>query len=401
MKLGLHSILGSVSAVRLLHAGARVVKCVDTWNVAREAATMPHPVLVIGRKVLEPYTPMELFRQARNPRWEAQRYLYQLADGNGWTLAKTMEANPQITVWEGPNEPVFGDRRDPGAIAAMRWYAEFEAERATLLHDKFGRAACVGAFSVGTPDLSDKPNDSHRYALWKAFEPALDAIRQYDGYLGLHEYFSPDQKYDTWLQLRYRRVAEYIRASGRPMVKMLITECGWDGVPGGGVPWRLSGQGADGYVGWPLFPGENTIRHRTLAWYDQELQKDDYVAGAVIFTGGHGWPDHSVEGSPVIDLLIKYMREDPSLATPPPPPVVEPVPQPAPAPTPDPAPPPAPDPVRIAPRALKFGSALRASPGPEQPIVGVAVGAHALPADTPAGDWVKVTLWAHRDALEP
>jgi len=303
MKLSPHCLFGSSDARRIVTQGfAPVIKLVDDFAWASDFASLPHHPLLIGRKTapreLLDYNPAQRFHDGADSRGEAHRFLHDLRDGGGWSMADNIRANPHVDAWEGPNEPVFSTPEE------MNWYARFETERARLLFN-LGTGAVVGNFSVGTPDLG----------LWTSFYPAIDAIRLYSGFLGLHEYWdwTPDMNPPwypgnlTWHQLRYRRVAEIFGAN---MPSTVITECGWDTVPlqdsphpktgySPGKPFHLRGLGIGEYF-------------NSLKAYDQELQKDSYIVGATIFTFGNGWPDHNVEGDGLADLLITYWQEAPA-----------------------------------------------------------------------------------------
>ncbi len=319
MKLGPHCLFGSADARRIVTEGrAPVIKCVDDWGLA-ETADLPHRPLVIGRKT-QPFLtfdPAQRFREGADPIAEAVRFLRQMPDGSGATLADSILANPQVPAWEGPNEPAFGGGTDPQNQAAMAWYGRFEAERARLLREEFGKAAVVGNFATGNPDLPE----SDRMAMWRQFLPALDAVRELGGYLGLHEYWDPDWDPGnvTWHELRYRHLAGYL---GEQMPRVVITECGWDGIPSStpgfppGNSFRKSGRSLESYFA-------------SLARYDGEIGADAYVVGACIFTYGSGWPDHNVEGTALADLLITHGQSAPPAPAPKPEPLPEPGSEPA------------------------------------------------------------------------
>src|SRR3990167_5446997 len=175
MRLGPHCLFGSSEATRIVSEGkAPVIKLVDDWGWADGLSGIK-----IGRKTapeeLRLYNPAQRYRDGANPLTEARRFLYSIEDCSGWSLADNIEDNTHVTAWEGPNEPVFGTGEE------MRWYADFEAERARILRQELGIGAVVGNFSVGTPaDL----------ALWNYFSPAIGAVLIHDGYLGLHEYWN-------------------------------------------------------------------------------------------------------------------------------------------------------------------------------------------------------------------
>ncbi len=217
-----------------------------------------------------------------------------------------------IDCWEAYNEPV------PSNEMQMARLAQFEAERVRLLAQA-GVKSCIGNFSMGHPDL----------ALWPAFYPALQAAKTYHGYLALHEYSAPYMWNDTnvapqrnpnamvedegWLTLRYRKVyRQYLQPAGLD-IPLVITETGVDGVP----PNANQGSGWRGFI--PLWQEEGMIRTtdfgfymEQLAWYDSELQKDDYVIGAAIFTlaGTAGWESYEI-GGPWLTIFKQYLSVHP------------------------------------------------------------------------------------------
>jgi len=168
--------------------------------------------------------------------------------------------------WQGVNEPVIGSRE------AMARYADFDAERARLMSDR-GHRVAVGSFAVGNPG---------NMSFWAAFLPALEAARQFDGALALHEYAWPSlDRHSPWYVLRHRKVyggEPRQKWAGLPFhlqsLPLLITECGLDG---------LITQG-DHPRGWQVLYDRGPDRYlRQLAWFDEELQKDFYVIGAAIY----------------------------------------------------------------------------------------------------------------------
>ncbi len=217
-----------------------------------------------------------------------------------------------VDAWEGYNEPVPGDE------AQMAKLADLEAERVRLLAEQ-GLRAVVGNFGAGQPPLE----------WWPAFRPALEAAQAHDGYLGLHEYSAPTIWYHTtrdpldfradrndegWLTLRYRKVYRQFLIPWGLRLPLLITECGIDGLlrdrpgpPGRGWKdfadyWAELGMGLD-------TPG-NYVEQ--LAWYDYELQLDDYVRGAAVFamTAFQEWESYQILGE-AATILHQYLSVHP------------------------------------------------------------------------------------------
>lgn len=224
-----------------------------------------------------------------------------------------------IDAWESYNEPVV-DTADK-----MMRLADFEAERARLLGER-GLRSVVGNFATGNPPLE----------LWPHFEPALAAARQYDGYLGLHEYSAPVMQFmsgalqpngnpsegdEGWLTLRYRKVyRNYLTPMGYGDMPCLITECGVDGYvqprpgPAGAKGWQdfIDTWRANGLRDDP--PG---VYMDQLIWYDQNLQQDEYIKGAAIFLAGSNdeqWNTYDILGAEagrMGDLLQQYLSVHP------------------------------------------------------------------------------------------
>jgi hypothetical protein len=217
-----------------------------------------------------------------------------------------------VDAWEGFNEPVPGDE------GQMRKLADLEAERVRLLAEH-GLRAVVGNFGAGQPYLE----------WWPAFRPALEAAQAHGGYLGLHEYSAPTMWFNTnrapldfqadpadegWLTLRYRKVYRQFLIPWGLRLPLLITECGVDGLvgerpgpPGRGWKdfaryWEELGMGPDA-------PG-NYVEQ--LAWYDSQLQLDDYVVGASVFamTAFEEWESYQLQGDAAA-ILRQYLSVHP------------------------------------------------------------------------------------------
>jgi hypothetical protein len=221
--------------------------------------------------------------------------------------------------WEAYNEPVAD------TVDKMKRLADFEAERTRLLAEN-GIRSVVGNFAAGHPPLE----------LWPHFKPALHAIRQYDGYLGLHEYSAPVMQYragdlqppgdppqgdEGWLTLRYRKAyRQHLIPMGYGDLPTLITECGVDGL----IRPRPGPEDAEGWLDFIDTWLANGLRNDPpgvymdqLLWYDQNLQQDDYIKGSAIFlAGAHDsqWESYDIlgpEAGRLPDLLIQYLEVHP------------------------------------------------------------------------------------------
>lgn len=224
-----------------------------------------------------------------------------------------------VDAWEAYNEPVAD------TVDKMKRLADFEAERTRLLAEN-GLRSVVGNFGVGHPPLE----------LWPEFRPALEAIRQYNGYLGLHEYSAPIMQFrsgalqlegepgqgdEGWLTLRYRKVyRQQLIPMGFGDLPTLITECGVDGL----VQPRPGPEDAKGWQDFVKTWRANGLRDDPpgvymdqLIWYDQNLQQDDYIKGAAIFLAGSNddrWASYDILGPDagrMGDLLQQYLEVHP------------------------------------------------------------------------------------------
>jgi len=193
------------------------------------------------------------------------------------------QLNPAVDYWEGMNEPAVRGR--------MAWYAAFEAERARVMAEHGFRVA-VGAFSAGVPEWEE----------FAAFIPAIEAAQKHGGILTLHEYDAPTMDRSMGaglpghpnhpgrgaLTFRYRWWYEdFLKPQGL-VIPLVISEAGVDG--------GITNRPGPGGRGWQDFVGywaeqdmgeDGAMAYvRQLAWYDAELQGDDYVIGCAVFTAG-------------------------------------------------------------------------------------------------------------------
>jgi hypothetical protein len=306
-KLGPHILRDAPDLSEYLAAKPAVVKLVGQWGVGEQ---VPEGVLLIGRKHQANYD-AQLQKTSGKTALEAAQ---QFVDDQ----MPTYQANDHITYWEGHNEPVWSSEE------GMAWYAQFEVERMRLMADA-GFKCVIGNFASGAPPLH----------LWPAFFPALAAAQQHEALLGVHEYSCPymwwmtdghqlnpeeDEGDEGWTTLRYRKVyRQHLIPNGLGNVPLVITECGIDPLvnpkppdAGAGGTWQHLG---DYWATHNNEPDKADFYFRQLVWYDKELQKDDYVVGATVFTWGNfgpPWAEFDVAGSPVAKKLIAYTRESPA-----------------------------------------------------------------------------------------
>lgn len=272
----------------------RVVKIIDDFGRASEIKAKSPNTILIGR-IFHNFDFGEHIRDGRTDmRAAAEWYVHQFMD--------RYLAHPHIDYWEGHNEP------RPHNHEVMRLYAQFEIERMKLMAER-GLKCVIGNFPNGSPDLE----------LWVDFLPALQVAKQLGGLLGLHEYNAPTmdagvdpQTGEGWFTLRYRKAYRYMVPPAY-QVPIVITETGIDNVPTFQGPpsqgWRnyLDYWARQGY-GDPHF-----FYLKQLWWYDEELQKDDYVLGATIYIAGAF--DHSsfeIMVEPFREMFEDYLRAHPN-----------------------------------------------------------------------------------------
>jgi hypothetical protein len=308
-KLGAHVLRNAAGLREYIRARPAVVKFVGDWGMATD---VPEGVLVIGRRHQGSYDAVMQYEHGEEPHEAAEKFIEDQLE--------TYQSNP-ITYWEGHNEPVWTDAE------GMAWYAQFEIERMKLM-DELGFKCVLANFASGTPQMD----------LWPAFMPAIEAALEYDAILGLHEYSCPwmwwmtgkyqldpsaDQGDEGWTTLRYRKVYRRFFLPEDLRVPLVITEGGIDPLvnpkPQGsksgtwkhlGSYWRDHHEGPVEYTG-----DKADYYFRQLVWYDEEMQKDDYVIGMTLFTWGSfgkPWADFDVAGTQVADKLIAYTEENPA-----------------------------------------------------------------------------------------
>jgi len=289
----------------------KLIEILETLNVALVKTLEYDPNLMEFIKQVAPYTTLvarytplgQLDWNSVDPIYEARRFVDLLLP-----IATEPKRHANIDAWESYNEPVVQSPE------AMQRLAAFEAERTRLLAQA-GIRSCIGNFATGTPSLE----------LWPHFFPALQAVKEHNGFLGLHEYSAPymwfgsgpyqleegvNEGDEGWLTLRYRKVyRQFLQPAGLD-VTLLITETGIDGQ----IQNRPGPQG----LGWQDFQKfwkeQGQVRTTApgfyieqLAWYDSQLQQDYYVRGASIYALGasRGWGSFELVGHSA-EILHQY-----------------------------------------------------------------------------------------------
>ena len=169
------------------------------------------------------------------------------------------KSRPWVWAWEGPNEP------DMATEEAITNLVDFTRRLGEMMRENKFRSVGLN-LSVGWPQLE------HAWRFEYVF-PALD-------YIGLHEYSAPTMQHSAGhLCLRYRQTYAQWKPHSPP--PLLIGECGIDG-----------GVISQPRKGWKTFANESQFANQ-LEWYSTELERDDFVEAAFIFTSGphQDWVD--------------------------------------------------------------------------------------------------------------
>lgn len=286
----------------LATGGVSVVKTLELdANFAGQVKSTSPRSLLIGRIQLE-----QPNLATMDPIQEAQKFVNMLLP-----IADDPARRSYFDGWEAYNEPVAGN------LDEFKRISEFEVERTRLLAER-GLRSVVGNFATGSPPLE----------WWPAFFPALQAVQQHNGWLGLHEYSAPTIYYSStradqgrypgvepsdsgWLTLRYRKLYnDYLRPAGLA-VPLIMTELGVDGLvtdrpgPPDAKGWQDFQQywAENGYGLWG--PGAYVEQ---LVWYDAAMRQDDYVVGSCIFVmaASDGWQSYDILG-PAARVLEQYL----------------------------------------------------------------------------------------------
>lgn len=279
----------------------------DVNFAAQIKQTSPHTLLIGRLPHLE-----QVQLSSLDPIPAAQRFFNELM-----VVAGDERRRRYFDAWQSYNEPV------PGNLEEMQRLADFEAERTRLLGAE-GIRSIIGNFGTGQP--SGPGNEP--FGMWSAFLPAMQAAKEYNGWLGLHEYSAPTIYHKStrehqgrypgvtpedsgWLTLRYRQVYNQILKPANLAIPLVFTELGVDGLVDNrpGPPeargwqdfqayWRDNGFGLWG-------PGAYIEQ---LVWFDEAMRQDSYVLGGCIFTlaGSDGWQSYDILG-PAAAVLQQYL----------------------------------------------------------------------------------------------
>ncbi len=302
-KLGLFVARNDPQIFDLVATGAiTLVKTLELdANFAGQIKQLSPSTQIVGRLTLE-----QVDLASFDPLAAARNFMAALLP-----IAGASDRRAVFDGWEAYNEPIAGSTDE------MKRLAEFEAERTRLMAAE-GLRAVVGNFGTGQPPLE----------YWEHFLPAIQTAKEYNGWLGLHEYSAPtiyhastrenQGRYpgvsatDTgWLTLRYRKVYNEILIPRGLAIPLVFTELGVDGLvtnrpgPPDAMGWQeFQGWWAEnGYGLWG--PGAYIEQ---LVWYDQAMRQDSYVLGSAIFAmaASDGWQSYDILG-PAAAVLQQYL----------------------------------------------------------------------------------------------
>lgn len=213
-------------------------------------------------------------------------------------------------VVHGVNEPNKPSGNVESFYAAL---VEYSFKMAQELEARYGVGYCAWNLATGNP-IDEESMDAFKNApYWPQFKNMADKDSFYQLYVGLHEYsgghlafwYGPNQNdalakgqkffeyprnywTENYLMCRYRKTYDYWGVE----FKTIITEAGWD-FTGNHQYYHLMSLNLTnenkGYRFWNLKDlGVSTLQLLwQLAWYDYQLQQDDYVVGAALFHIGH------------------------------------------------------------------------------------------------------------------
>jgi len=131
--------------------------------------------------------------------------------------------------------------------------------------------------------------------------PALQTTKKLNGAWSYHAYsleYTTDSEVEAWYSLRYRLFYDFLREKHPDLahLPLILTEGGID---------RAGNAEKDGWQA----RGDESRFQRWLQWFDNQLQRDDYVVGVTLFQLGDsaGWRSFDLE--PVATWLAKHLRE--------------------------------------------------------------------------------------------
>lgn len=180
---------------------------------------------------------------------------------------------------------------EPTSPEQAAWYSEYLCELLPRVAD-LGPGPIV--LNSGTGGL---PIDG------KILEPMVPGLRlahHLGGAWGCHGYsnrYTMDEHAESWFSLRYRQAYNFFREHHPELMDfpMILLEGGID---------NLGDPDKDGWM------ARGSLKKFTdwLAWYDDQLKRDDYVLGVTLFKIGAPSTWRSFELEPVVPWLLEHYR---------------------------------------------------------------------------------------------
>lgn len=172
-----------------------------------------------------------------------------------------------------------------------------------FLADQSGVYKCaIMAFSVGNPDLPNKPGDpagfDGKMLYWQQILPSLNYAQQKNHILLMHAYGYPDMFHPDadWYIYRYeRQVQANLKTLGITNLKYAYGEIGID---------RLIVNGKGGYK---VNTTDQGYVNQLLQW-EKDLQDQNLLLGGAIFTFGDsgGWDTYDIASANVANMLADH-----------------------------------------------------------------------------------------------
>jgi len=225
-------------------------------------------------------------------KWESIPSSYNINDLNSAVQAaqdwisdlKNINPSPNITYWEGINEPVIGPSSDTVSHDRMKWLAKFEATRLNLLKTELNTKGCIGNFSTGNPDNGSTATD---FGLWPDFNEAFTAATNTGGVICLHEYATATSTVDNFQMGRYKKMYQYLDTTPNQGLQTVISETGATATGASDSGWRT------------VFNNDVEKYLTAIKAYDTDISNENRIIGGTLFIYRHpGWPQQ--EQSPEV-----------------------------------------------------------------------------------------------------
>jgi hypothetical protein len=290
-KLGPHLLGGKYEEARpIVLAGPPVIKVLHPHASHLQAIREYKARYPKGTVVMRIWTPRK-WTVEQDPATSADEYWSEV-------IAPPLRAllpsdRKLIDYVEGPNEsgevPTWESRRHAA------WFGRFWSRMVARMVGE-GFRPCVGSIAVGNP-----PGSPDEIRDWlRPLVPALEAAHRAGGTWSYHSYtiaYTENPAEETWYALRYRLIRQALVQLSPSLagMKAILTEGGVD----------LDGNGQTS--GWQA-RGSAERFQRWLAWFDGEMQKDDYVLGCTLFQIGDPlWS--SFDLAPIAPWLSRWIGD--------------------------------------------------------------------------------------------